>query len=155
MTPAVNQLKKLKIAHQLHQYHHDPQCQSFGQEAVEMLGVIAEIVFKTLVVNVDDSYLAVAIVPVENKLSLKKLAKALSAKKVKMADTHRVEIVTGYVLGGVSPFGQKKSLKTVIDVSAKALSMIYVSGGKRGLEIELATTDAIKVLKAQLFDIST
>lgn len=153
MTPAIAQLNKLSLPFQLHQYQHDANCKSFGLEAVEKLNVAEECVFKTLVVDVDNSYLAVAIIPVALSLSLKKIAKALSAKKVKMADVIRVQNSTGYVLGGVSPLGQKKPLKTLLDSSATVLETLYISGGKRGLEIELAPNSLLKALDAELFDI--
>jgi Cys-tRNA(Pro)/Cys-tRNA(Cys) deacylase len=153
MTPAIAQLNKLSLPFQLHQYQHDANCKSFGLEAVEKLNVAEECVFKTLVVDVDNSYLAVAIIPVALSLSLKKVAKALSAKKVKMADAIKVQNSTGYVLGGVSPLGQRKLLKTLLDSSATVLETLYISGGKRGLEIELAPNSLLKALDAELFDI--
>lgn len=153
MTPAIAQLNKLSLPFQLHQYQHDANCKSFGLEAVEKLNVAEEYVFKTLVVDVDNSYLAVAIIPVALSLSLKKVAKALSAKKVKMADAIKVQNSTGYVLGGVSPLGQRKLLKTLLDSSATVLETLYISGGKRGLEIELAPNSLLKALDAELFDI--
>lgn len=148
MTPAVKQLDKLALPYKLHQYQHDASYKSFGIEAVEKLQVTSETVFKTLVVDVDNSYLAVAIIPVEEKLSLKKLAKALNAKKITMAEATKVQNSTGYVLGGVSPLGQKKSLVTTLDSSAKMLSQIFISGGKRGLEIELSPDHLILSLRA-------
>ena len=154
MTPAVNQLKKLSLPYKLHQYQHDASCKSFGNEAVEKLQVASEVVFKTLVVDVDNSYLAVAIIPVEEKLSLKKLAKALNAKKITMAEATKVQNSTGYVLGGVSPLGQKKSLVTTLDSSAKMLSQIFISGGKRGLEIELSPDHLIVSLRATYANIT-
>lgn len=153
MTPAIAQLNKLSLPFQLHQYQHDANCKSFGLEAVEKLNVAEEYVFKTLVVDVDNSYLAVAIIPVALSLSLKKVAKALSAKKVKMADAIKLQNSTGYVLGGVSPLGQRKLLKTLLDSSATVLETLYISGGKRGLEIELAPNSLLKALDAELFDI--
>lgn len=154
MTPAIVQLNNLAICYQLHQFQHDTACKSFGLEAVEKLNVPTEVVFKTLVVDVDNNYLAVAIIPVAHSLSLKKIAKALNAKKVKMAEANKVQNSTGYVLGGVSPLGQKKSLKTVIDISASALQTVFISGGKRGLEIELAPESLRKILKASFADIT-
>lgn len=153
MTPAVKQLKKSQIPYKLHQYQHDASAKSYGLEAVEKLQVSAETVFKTLVVDVDNSYLAVAIIPVLSQLSLKKLAKVLNAKKIKMADPNKVQSSSGYVLGGVSPLGQKKSLITVVNSTAEALNSLYVSGGKRGLEIELSPKDLILTLQASYEDI--
>lgn len=154
MTPAVTQLRKLNISHNIHQYLHEPLAPSFGLEAVDKLGVAAELVFKTLVVEVEQGSLAVAIVPVVSKLSLKKLAKVLNEKKVKMADADKVQNSTGYVLGGVSPLGQKRSLLTIIDTSAEHLNTLFVSGGKRGLELELNPSDLASILTARFADIS-
>ena len=153
MTPAIKQLKQQKKAFKIHQYQHDANAQSFGHEAVEKLSLNAEQVFKTLVICTDTNQLAVAIVPVMFKLNLKAIARALKVKKVKMADGNRVEVSTGYVLGGVSPLGQKKSLTTVIDKSAQHFTHIFVSGGKRGLEIELSSQDLAKMCRAIFADI--
>ena len=106
MTPAVNLAKKLKINFQLHEYHHDAHSESYGLEAAEKLQVEPKRVFKTLVVQDDNDKLAVAILPVEHLLNLKKIAKAIGSKKAQMADPKLVERTTGYVLGGVSPLGQ-------------------------------------------------
>jgi Cys-tRNA(Pro)/Cys-tRNA(Cys) deacylase len=154
MTPAIIQLDKLSVPYQLHQYQHDASCKSFGLEAVEKLGVTEEQVYKTLVVDVDNTYLAVAIIPVAQSLNLKKMAKALNAKKVKMADTNKVKNSTGYVLGGVSPIGQKKTLKTLLDSSAATLKTLYISGGKRGLEIELSPKHLALSLQANYAEIT-
>lgn len=153
MTPAIKQLDKLALAYKLHQYQHDTSCKSFGLEATDKLQVGAELVFKTLVVDVDSCYLAVAIIPVREKLSLKKLAKTLNAKKIIMADANKVQNSTGYVLGGVSPLGQKKPLVTVLANCAEILDSIFVSGGKRGLEIELAPKNLVVTLQASYADI--
>lgn len=153
MTPAIKQLDKLALAYKLHQYQHDASCKSFGLEAAEKLQLSADFVFKTLVVDVDNRYLAVAIIPALEKLSLKKLAKTLSAKKIIMADANKVQNSTGYVLGGVSPLGQKKPLVTVLANCAEALDTIFVSGGKRGLEIELAPKILVVTLQASYADI--
>ena len=154
MTPATKQLERHKISFELHQYQHDANTNSFGYEAVEKLSLNAEQVFKTLVVCSDTDKLAVAIVPVNLKLNLKAIAKALKVKKVKMAEAKRVETSTGYVLGGVSPLGQKKKLITVIDVSSKKFQQIYVSGGRRGLEIQLSPQDLAKLCHANFADIT-
>jgi len=154
MTPATKQLKRYKIPFEILQYQHDTNAGSFGIEVVEKLSLKSEHVFKTLVICCDTDELVVAIVPVNLKLNLKAIAKILKVKKVKLAEAKRVEACTGYVLGGVSPLGQKKSLLTVIDASAKDLSKIYVSGGKRGLEIELAPLDLAKLCKATFAEIS-
>ena len=141
MTPAINAAKKNKIPYKVHQYTHDPAHDSYGKEAAEQLGITEERVYKTLVVQLDKRSLTVAIIPVSSMLSMKQIAKAAGGKKAAMADKELVERTTGYVLGGVSPLGQKKRLLTVIDNSAKDFSTIFVSAGRRGLEIELNPAD--------------
>ena len=136
MTPGVRAVKKAKVAFELHEYKHDPRHESFGMEAVEKLNIEACRVFKTLVVETQGKDLAVAIVPVTHMLNMKMVAGALGVKKVAMADKVRVQKVTGYVLGGVSPLGQKRQLPTVIHRTATDYDTIYCSGGRRGLEIE-------------------
>ena len=148
MTPAIIQAEKNNITFKLHQYQHDANVTSFGLEAAEKLGISPEKIFKTLVVNTENKKYAVAIIPVTHQLNLKAMAKALKSKKVQMADVKRVESMTGYILGGVSPLGQKKPLQTVIDDSCKAYQTICVSGGKRGLEIELSPVDLASVTHA-------
>lgn len=153
MTPAVNLAKKLKLDYQIHEYEHDPSAESYGLEAADKLGVDPAYVFKTLVVATDADKLAVAILPVSDTLNFKKMAKVLGCKKVHMADPKLVERTTGYVLGGVSPLGQKKRLATIVHESAQILSTLHVSGGKRGLEIELPPAQLIKALTAKFADI--
>jgi len=148
MTPAINMARKAGVEYRIHEYTHDPDCDSYGEEAAEKLGVSPQQVFKTLVVSLDGKNLAVGIVPVISKLSLKQIARAAGAKKAAMADPAEVERATGYVLGGVSPLGQKKRLKTVIDSSAQAHARIHVSAGRRGLEIELAPGDLARLTGA-------
>ena len=155
MTPCIRLLKKTKTAYALHQYEHDSTCNSYGEEAAQKLGVIQERVFKTLVALSDKNEFVVGIVPVSAKLSMKSLAKAVGAKKVAMADAHDVEKITGYVLGGVSPLGQKKRLRTVIDESSKNYETIFVSAGKRGLEVELSAKDLQSLLDAKFENIAT
>ena len=160
MTPAIDLAKKSGLDYQVHEYTHDSHAASFGLEAAEKLGVAVTQVFKTLVVATDTGVLAVAILPVDKTLNFKKMAKALSAhkllacKKVQMADPKQVERSTGYVLGGVSPLGQKKRLKTVIDMTAQEQPSIYVSGGRRGLEIELPPMQLANTLAAVFIDIT-
>ena len=149
MTPAIKTAEKAKIDFSVHQYEHDSSVASFGLEASEKLGVSAATVFKTLVASLDNGELVVAIIPVDQKLNLKAVAKASKAKKAKMAEPLDVERSTGYVLGGVSPLGQKKRLKTLLDDSAKAQSTIYVSAGRRGLEIELQPSDLLSLTNGQ------
>lgn len=154
MTPAVICAKKAKIPFNLHQYQHASGHASYGMEAAEKLAVAAERVFKTLVVKLDATQLVVAILPVSAMLSLKSVAKACGARKAGMADKVEVQRSTGYVLGGVSPLGQKKSLKTVIDQSAQRYPTIYVSGGRRGLEIELNALDLQSLTRATFAPLS-
>jgi Cys-tRNA(Pro)/Cys-tRNA(Cys) deacylase len=153
MTPAIDLAKKRKISHQVHEYTHDASNESFGLEAVEKLGLPPEQVFKTLVVDLGNNTLAVGIIPVSSMLSMKLMAKALGAKKAVMATPADVERSTGYVLGGVSPLGQKKRLKTVIDVSAQNFKTMYVSAGRRGLEIELSPADLKALVQGAFADI--
>ena len=148
MTPAINLAKKAKIAFKVHEYTHDPDNAAYGLEAAEKLGLPPTQVFKTLVVSLDGKELAVGIVPVAAMLSMKHLAKAAHTKKADMADKALVARTTGYVLGGVSPLGQKKLLKTFIDESALQFPTIYVSAGRRGLEIELAPQDLQSLTRA-------
>lgn len=153
MTPAINAAKKAKILFTIHEYAHDPTCASYGLEAAEKLNIAPDRVFKTLVVDLGGE-LVVAIVPVDAMLGLKNIAKAAGAKKASMADTALVERSTGYVLGGVSPLGQKKRLRTFIDASALAHPTIHVSAGRRGLEIELAPNDLARLTSAQFADLT-
>lgn len=148
MTPAVNAARKAKIQYAVHEYEHDPTVRSYGEEAAIKLGVEAGRVFKTLVADVGAREPVVGVVPVTGQLDLKALAKVCGAKRAVMADPHLVERVTGYVLGGVSPLGQRKRLKTVIDESARAFDTVFVSGGRRGLDLELAPADLARLTGA-------
>ncbi|WP_018953218.1 Cys-tRNA(Pro) deacylase [Thioalkalivibrio sulfidiphilus] len=154
MTPGINVAKKAGIAHKVHEYAHDPASESYGLEAAEKLGLPPERVFKTLVVSLDGRELAVGVVPVAAMLSMKQIARAAGAKKAAMADKTEVERVTGYVLGGVSPLGQKKRLRTFIDASAQQFSSIFVSAGRRGLEIELSPGDLASLTDGRFAEIS-
>ena len=153
MTPAINAARKAKIAHQVHEYAHDPSSESYGVEAAEKLGLAEYRVFKTLVVTVDNAAFVVGVVPVSSMLSMKALAKAMGAKKAALAKPADVERVTGYVLGGVSPLGQKKRLKTIIDASARTFPTIYVSAGRRGLQIELDPEDLTRLTGGRFAEI--
>ncbi len=140
-------LAKAKAEFTLHPYEHDANAQAYGEEAADALGVPHEQIFKTLVAEVEGG-LAVAVVPVSGKLDLKALAAALGAKKAAMADAAKVERVTGYVVGGISPLGQRKRLPTVVDASALEFGTIYFSAGKRGLQIETAPANLISLTGA-------
>ena len=152
MTLACKLLKTNKIEYSTHEYEHDPNAKSFGLEAAEKLNLDVEEVFKTLLVTDDKNYF-IAILPVHHQLNLKKVAAALGCKKLHMADPKNAERLTGYIVGGISPLGQKKRLKTVIDASAEMKTKIYVSGGKRGLDIGVAPQAIAKILDAQFVDI--
>ena len=154
MTPAVSAAKKARIAYELHAYTHDPDCTAYGMEAVERLGLDAARVYKTLVVAVGERDLAVAVVPVAAQLDLKAFAKSVGAKKAAMADPALAERSTGYVLGGVSPLGQKKRLPTVVDASAQNHPTLFVSAGRRGLEIELSPANLCQLTGGRFADIA-
>ena len=150
MTPAINQLKKQKISFSIHEYEHDRHCINFGEEAAQKLGLDPASVFKTLLVS-DDKQFFVAIVPVTGTLNLKRAANAFNVKKLRMADVKEAERLTGYLVGGISPIGQKKRLITCIDQSAKDIKKIYVSGGQRGLDIGLSPHDLSLVCRDSTF----
>ena len=153
MTPAIQIAKKAGIDFKIHEYPHNANASSYGEEAATLLGVNPSRVFKTLLVATNDKKLAVAIIPVNNQLSLKAIAKALGAKKTSMANPAEAEKATGYILGGISPLGQKKRLPFIIDNSINNFDTIYVSGGRRGLEIELKASDLISLCSAKLAEI--
>jgi len=149
MTPAIQRAKQARIPHRIHEYDHDPASRAFGEEAAVKLGVDPARIFKTLVVACWEKDPAVAVVPVSMQLDLKRFARTMGAKKAAMADKHVVEKTTGYVVGGVSPLGQKKRLTTVIDASARNHETIYVSAGRRGLQIELSPQDLCALTQAR------
>lgn len=147
-------MAKQKVPHTLHSYPHDPRAASYGLEAAEALGRQEPArVFKTLLAEVDGS-LTVGIVPVTAQLDLKALAAAVGGKKAKMAEVAAAERATGYVAGGISPLGQRKRLPTVLDSSAMGFETMYCSGGRRGLEIELAPQDLVRLTSAVVADIA-
>jgi len=154
MTPAIELLKKRHCPFQVLSYQHDSQSSSYGLEAAEKLQLDPKLVFKTLVLQLEPAELVVAVLPVSYMLDLKQLAKAAGSKKAVLAAPTAVERSTGYVLGGVSPLGQKKRLRTFIDQSAEALSLIYVSAGRRGLEIALAPEQLQRLLGASFVGIA-
>ena len=143
-TPATLALARAGITFTAHAYEHDPRAAAYGLEAAEKLSLDPDRVFKTLLANVD-SGLAVAIVPVARHLDLKALAHALGGKRAEMADLAVAERKTGYVVGGISPIGQKTTLPTVLDESAILCEAIFVSGGRRGLDLELTPDDLLAV----------
>ena len=163
-TPATVALSRAGVRYTVHAYDHDPAAvsrsrsvalppgrlaapASYGLEAARALGVDPARVFKTLVADVDGSFVA-AVVPVAGQLDLKALAAALGAKRAAMADPAVAERITGYVVGGVSPLGQRRRLPTVIDESAMACRTVYVSGGRRGLDVELTPADLVRLTGA-------
>jgi len=146
-TPATVALTKAGLPFTTHAYEHDPAAKSYGLEAAEALGLAPEQVFKTLLVEIDGK-LAVGVVPVDRQLDLKAVAAALKGKKAVMADPAAAERTTGYVVGGISPIGQKRPLPTVVDTSATAHDTVYVSGGRRGLDLGLSPTDLITITSA-------
>ena len=152
-TPATVLLSKRKVPHTLHPYDHDPRHESYGLEAAQALAVPPERVFKTLLAEVDGA-LTVGIVPVVAQLDLKALAAAVGGKRAKMADVTLAERTTGYVAGGISPLGQRKRLPTVLDSSANAHDTVYCSAGRRGLDVELAPDDLVRLTGATVAAIS-
>jgi Cys-tRNA(Pro)/Cys-tRNA(Cys) deacylase len=147
-TPATALLAKQGVAHQVHSYDHGSG-QAYGPEAAERLGLDPERVFKTLVAEVDGA-LTVGVVPVSATLDLKALAGAVGGKRARMADVTAAERATGYVAGGISPLGQRKRLATVVDASAQRWETVFCSGGRRGLEIELAPADLVRLCGARV-----
>ncbi|WP_028471353.1 Cys-tRNA(Pro) deacylase [Neptunomonas japonica] len=156
MTPAINIVKKAQVFYKLHEYQHNPSSSSYGEEAAELLNQDSAQVFKTLLVAVegDQKKLAVAVVPVSGQLNIKAMATALKVKKVVMAEVAAAERITGYIAGGISPLGQKRVLPTVIDESANSYESIFMSAGRRGLEIEMSAGDLAILTSARFANIS-
>jgi Cys-tRNA(Pro)/Cys-tRNA(Cys) deacylase len=152
-TPALDIAETAGISYAVHAYDHDPSHESFGLEAAEKLGLDPARVYKTLVVA-NDKELCVGVVPVEKQLDLKAMATALGVKSVVMSDVALAERTTGYVAGGISPLGQKKRLRTVVDSSMQQFETVNVSAGKRGLEIELRPDDLVALTNAAVAGIA-
>ncbi len=147
VTPAVVALDAAGISYTIHEYERGEDLRDFGREAAEQLGLDHDQVFKTLVVVADDE-LIVAVVPVSCQLSMKRVAAAVGAKRAVMCEPARAERSSGYIVGGISPIGQRKPLRTVVDESAELFDVVYVSGGRRGLDIGLAPSDMVHLLDA-------
>lgn len=154
MTPAIEVIEKARIEYTLHPYEHDPASRSYGLEAAEKLGVPPALVYKTLVVRCQPDGLAVAVVPVSRQLDLKRFAAARGVKKAAMAEPADVTRATGYIPGGVSPLGQKRRLPVVIDNSVREHERVYVSAGRRGLDVSLRPADLIRLVGAELGEIA-
>lgn len=148
-TPATVALTRAGIGFTLHGYTHDPRVLAYGPEAAEALGLEPARVFKTLMVSVDDT-LAVAVVPVSGSLDLKALARALGGSRAVLADKVAAERATGYVVGGISPVGQKRAHPTVVDSTALDHATVFVSAGRRGLDLEIAPADLVTITGAKV-----
>jgi Cys-tRNA(Pro)/Cys-tRNA(Cys) deacylase len=148
MTPAINLLKRQSIAHRVLSYSHDPDAASYGGEAASALGLDPGTVFKTLLAATERHELLVALVPVSGTLDLKALAEAAGCKRCEMADVEAAQRATGYLVGGISPLGQKKRHRTFVDESAQRLELMHVSAGRRGLEVALASADLVALTGA-------
>jgi Cys-tRNA(Pro)/Cys-tRNA(Cys) deacylase len=153
-TPATALLAREKISHTVHRYDQDPRAEGYGEEAAAALGVAPQRLFKTLIASVDGR-LVCAVVPVAGRLDLKALAAIVGGKRAGMADAATAQRATGYVVGGISPLGQKTRLPVVVDASAQALPTVYVSAGKRGLQVELAPGDLVRLTSATFARIAT
>lgn len=153
-TPAITALRAAGTAFTVHEYEHDSRTSSYGLEAAAALGVDADRVFKTLLADVDGE-LCVGVVPVTESLDLRALAAALGGKKARMADPAVAARATGYVVGGISPIGQKRSHRTVVDETAELWDTVFVSGGRRGLDVELAPADLVALTGAVVAEIGT
>jgi Cys-tRNA(Pro)/Cys-tRNA(Cys) deacylase len=153
-TPATARLTSLGIAFTLHPYHHDPRTEAYGEEAAEALGVDARRIFKTLIASIDGK-LVCGVVPVAGHLDLKALAAAVGGKRAAMAEPATASRATGYVVGGISPLGQKSRIAVVIDSSSAAFETVFVSAGRRGLQVELAPADLVQAAGGALAPIAT
>jgi len=153
-TPATTALDRAGISYSTHPYRHDPRAESYGEEAAAQLGIDPRQIFKTLIAAVDDK-LVCAVVPVAGRLDLKALAAASGGRRAELAEPAKAQRATGYVLGGISPLGHRSQLPVVIDVSATGLARMYVSAGKRGLQLALTPADLILAAHASTAAIAT
>ncbi|KAB2807633.1 Cys-tRNA(Pro) deacylase [Pimelobacter simplex] len=151
-TPATSALTAAGVAFTVHEYAHDARAASYGEEAAEAMGIDPARVLKTLFADVDGA-LVVGVVPVAGQLDLKALARAVGGRKAAMADPRAAERATGYVVGGISPLGQRKAHPTVVDASALAHPTVYVSAGKRGMEVELSPAELVRMTAARVAEI--
>lgn len=143
-TPATVALDRAGVGYRLHSYPHDSRAGSYGEEAAALLGLDPHRIFKTLIAAVD-SRLVCAVVPVASRLNLKALAGALGGRRAELADPAKAQRATGYVLGGISPLGHRSAIPVVVDASATAFETVFVSAGKRGLQVELAPADLLRL----------
>lgn len=148
-TPATTALTAAGVAFTVHEYDHDPRAVSYGTEAAEVMGIDPDRVLKTLFAEVDGA-LVVGVVPVAGQLDLKALARAVDGRKAAMADPRAAERATGYVVGGISPLGQRKAHPTVVDASALDHPTVYVSAGRRGMEVELSPAELVRLTAARV-----
>jgi Cys-tRNA(Pro)/Cys-tRNA(Cys) deacylase len=153
-TPATVALDRAKVSYTLHPYAHDSRAGSYGEEAAALLGIDPRRIFKTLIAAVD-SRLVCAVVPVASRLNLKALAGAAGGRRADLADPAKAQRATGYVLGGISPLGHKSAIPVVVDASATGFETVFVSAGKRGLQVELAPADLLRLTGAQTAAIAT
>ena len=147
-TPAVSAVEDAGIAFELLEYEYDPAADEIGMHAARALGRAPSTVFKTLIVALDSGALACAVIPSDARLNLKAIAAAAGARKCELADPRKAERSSGYVIGGISPLGQRKALRTFVDASASALDQIVVNGGRRGLQIALRPADLVEITSA-------
>jgi Cys-tRNA(Pro)/Cys-tRNA(Cys) deacylase len=152
-TRATALLNRAGVNFTLHPYPHDPQVEAFGDEAAAALGVVRERIFKTLIAAADATMVC-AVVPVARRLDFKALAATVGAKRAELAQSAAAARVTGYVVGGISPLGQKTQLRIVLDASAASFPTVYVSAGKRGLQVELTPADLLRLAPAELAPIA-
>lgn len=155
MTPAIKLLERTATVHRVVSYDHDPRAESYGTEAAEVLGLDPGCVFKTLLATVDGDETVVAVLPVDRRLDLKALARAAGAKKATMTDPSAAERLTGYVVGGISPLGQRRRLRTFIDTTAAGLDELHVSAGRRGLEVALAPSALAELVSGSFHPLAT